>query len=52
MNLHDLSGKGRFDGHRITQEQGSGRSRGAEAAAVTGFLPQVLANPPAIATRD
>jgi hypothetical protein len=52
MDLQDLSGKGGFDGHRITREQGSDRSRGAEAAAVTGFLPQALANPTANATRD
>ncbi|MGP0010950.1 MAG: hypothetical protein ACLPIG_20000, partial [Methylocella sp.] len=30
----------------------SGRSMGAEAAAVTGFLPQALVNPTANATRD
>jgi hypothetical protein len=44
--------KGRLRRPSHRREQGSGRSRGAEAAAVTGFLPQALANPTANATRD
>jgi len=47
--------KGRLRRPSHRREQGSGRSRGAEAAAVAGFLPQALANrrrtPRAISSR-